>query len=59
MYTKGVSKTFTQVSTYKFLPMEVYFNPDSMANILAIKYVASKPGVKITMDSRKGRAIIV
>ena len=39
--------------------MEVHFNPDSMANILLIKDVASVPGVHISMDSSKERSIIV
>ena len=39
--------------------MEVHFNPDSMDNILDIKYVSSIPGVHIIMDLRKKRVIIV
>ena len=59
MYTNGGSKTFTQMAPFKFLPMEVHFNPYSMANILSIKDVASIPGSHISMYSRNERAIIV
>ena len=59
VYTNGGSTNFTQISTFKFLPMEVYFNTDSMANILEIKDFSSIPGVHISMGSRKERAIVV
>ena len=55
----GGSKNFTHIAPLKFLPVEVHFNPESMANIIEIKDVASIPGVQISMDSRKDRAIIV
>ena len=45
--------------TFQVLPMEEHFNPDSIANILAIKYVASILGVHISMDSRKECVLIV
>ena len=57
--THGGLKDFTQMSPFKVLPMEVNFNLDSMANILAIKDVSSTTGVHISMDPRKERAIIV
>ena len=59
VYTNVGSKTFTQIAPFKFLPMEVHLNSDSMANILSIKDLASIPGVHISMDSRKYCAIIV
>ena len=59
VYTNGGSNTFTQLEPFKFLPMEVHLNPNSMANILAIKYVSSIPGVHISMDSSKERVIIL
>ena len=39
-YTNGGSNNFTPIAPFKFLPMEVYFNPDSMDNVPVIKYVA-------------------
>ena len=58
VYTNGGSKTFTQISPFKFLPIKVHFNTDSMANILVIKDFSSILGVHTIMDSRKERANI-
>ena len=41
------------------LPLKVYYNEESMANVLAMKDIVSIPGVKITMDTSKGREIKV
>ena len=59
VYTNGGSKNFTKMAPFKLLPMEVHFNPESMANILEIRVVASILGVYISMDSKKERVIIV
>ena len=58
-YKNGGSKIFTQIVPFKILPMEVHFNPDSMANIIAVNNVASITWVYISMDSKKERVIIV
>ena len=58
VYTNRGSKTFIQMETFKFLPMEVHLNPDLMANILAIKDVDSITGLHISMGSRKEPEII-
>ena len=59
VYTNGGSKKFTQISPFKFLPMDVHLNQDSMANIIDIKNVVSILGVHISMDSTKERAYFV
>ena len=59
VYTNVDSKTLTYIAPFKFLPMELYFNTDSIAHIIVIKYVDSIPGVKIRMDSWKERATFV
>ena len=59
VYNNGGSNTFTQIATLKFFLMEVHLNLDSMANILAMKYFASIPGLHISIDSSKDCAIIV
>ena len=59
VYTNGGSNTFTHIAPFKFLRMELHFNPDSMANIITIKDFYSIPGVHISMDSRKELAISV
>ena len=59
VYTNGGSNTFTQIAPFIFFPVEVHFDPDLMANIIAIKDVYSIPVVHLSMYSRKQRAIIV
>ena len=51
--------SFNQKAKLKLLPMSIYYNKDSMANILAFADVASIPGVRITMDTDKERAMNV
>ena len=59
IFTNGGSQFFDKMGSFKFFPLSVHFNPDSMANILAMKDVASIPGVRITYDSAKERLILV
>ena len=54
------SIVFEETAIPHILPgMRVHFNPDSMANILSLRDVASLPGVRITMDSTVARALNV
>ena len=47
------------MALFKFLHMKQHFNLESMSSILAIKYVASIPRVRISMDSKKELEIMV
>ena len=51
--------SFDKKSTLKLLPMKVHFNKKSMADILSFKEVADIPGVRITTDTEKERAMTV
>jgi hypothetical protein len=57
IYTNGGSQDYHQFGTLKFFPFDVFYNPKSMANILALKDVADR--FKITMDRTKERAMLV
>ena len=57
--TNGGSQTFTHLAVLKDFPLQVHFKYDSLANIISLRDVANIPGVAITMDSSKERAIIV
>ena len=57
--TNGGSITFASTASFKFLPLTVFFNPNSMATILSMRDVANIPGVQICMDTNKERAIFV
>ena len=59
MYTNEGSKNFTQMAPFNFLPREVHFNTYLMENILVIKDFSSIPGLQISTDSRKERAVIL
>ena len=57
--TNGGSQTFEQVADLKLLPIQVHFNPESIANILSLTDIANLPGAKVTMDTSQERAIIL
>ena len=57
--TNGGSKCFDLKSKMKLFPIEVHFNSESMANILSLKDVAEMKGARVTMDTLKGREIVV
>jgi hypothetical protein len=57
VYTNGGSQDYDKFGTLKFFPFDVFYNPASMANILALKDVADR--FKITMDTTKERAMLV
>ena len=55
----GGSKCYVEKVTLTLLPIKAYTNKKSMATILSFKDVSSIPGVRITMDVKSERAIIV
>ena len=57
--TNGGKQTYKHMAILKDLPLQVYFKRDSLANIISLSDVANIPGVGITMDTRKERAIVV
>jgi hypothetical protein len=59
VHTNGGSQFFNRMGMLMVMPIPVHFNPDSMANILSMKDVVSLPGVTVTMDSSKERALLV
>ena len=56
--TNEGSQDYNQVSLFKYLPIPVYYNQKSLANILSFKEVASVPNVCITMDTLTERAFL-
>ena len=57
--TNGGSQDYNQIGFFKYLPIPIYYNPKSIANILSFKEVASVPGICITMDTLTEKAIFV
>ena len=57
VYTNGGCQDYNQKGTLKILPFEVYFNDDSLANILLLAEVTKY--FQVTMDSKNDPTIIV
>ena len=57
VFINGGSKTFHKRAPLKMLLISMYYNEDSIANILVFTDVVSIPGVQITMDTDKERAM--
>ena len=57
--TNGGSQNYAQIGCFKYLPIPMYYNPKSIANILSFKEVAFVPGICITMDTLTEKAIFV
>ena len=51
MRTNGGSVTYKHTGHFKYLPLKVYFNNKSIANILSLKHVMSIPGAEIKMEN--------
>jgi len=59
LFLTGGTTYFRQQGTCNILPMKVWFNDQSLANILSMNEVANIDGVSITMDTSIDNAIIV
>ena len=57
--TNGGSQFFEKIGQFKFFPLKVYFNEESMANILSMKDVASIPEVRVIYDSSTERMTLI
>ena len=57
VYTNGGTIDYTQEGDLSMFPFTVYYNPDSIANILSLKDVANS--FRVTMDSASGKEMIV
>ena len=50
---------YNEVADLIILPLKVYFNKDSIGNVLSLKHVAAIPVVYITMDTHVANTILV
>ena len=57
--TNGGSIVYDNIGDLMLLPLKIFFNENSIANILSLKHVADIPGVYITMDTRKEKSMTV
>ena len=59
MYTNGGSLVYRHMGQFNFLPLSVYFNDQSIANILSLKQVINLPGVSIAVENGPDPAIVL
>jgi len=57
--TNGGSLVYDKIGISKHVPVEMHYNPNSIANVLSMSVVAGIPGVRIVMDSEIEKAITV
>ena len=50
---------FGQVGLFKMIPAKMYYNPESLATVLGLKYALNVPGVTVKFDSTKSRSFEV
>ena len=55
--TNGGAQSYDHEANLNFLPMPVFYNAHSIANILSLADVANLPNTKITMDTSKAKAM--
>ena len=59
IYTNGGELKYDKVVDFIYLPMEVHYNEGSIANVLSLKDITNIPGVHVTMDTLKEKAMLV
>jgi len=51
IHTNGGELTYREIGDFKFLPIEVFYNPKSIANVLSLKAVDNVKGFHIEMNT--------
>ena len=51
IHANGGSVSYKTTGSFKYLPIQCYYNSESIANVLSLKSVADIQGYKITMDT--------
>ena len=59
IHTNGGSLVYKHMGQFNFLPLNVYFNDQSIANILSLKRVMDIPGVSIAMENGCKSALVL
>ena len=57
--TNGGSLVYDKIGTSNLMPVEMYYNPKSIANVLSLSVVAKIPGCRIIMDTDVSKTITV
>ena len=57
--TNGGSLVYDQIGKSKYLPIDMHYNPDSIANVFSLKSVADLEGIDVRMNTGADRSISV
>ena len=57
IYVNGGDLTYDEKALFKYLPLNVHFNPLSIANVLSLKQVDNMPGFHLEMNNKNGLGI--
>ena len=52
IYANGGDLTYDETGIFKYLPLDVNFNPQSLANVLSLKHVNYMPGYHLEMNTK-------
>ncbi len=59
VYTNGGKLTFGEIGNFKYLPLQAYYNPESIANVLSLKAVADMKDFHIEMNTKIEPTIVL
>ena len=57
IYTNGGVLEYNQMGDFVHLPLKIYYNPLSIANILSLKAVSEIKGYRVSMDTSEDPSI--
>ena len=57
--TNGCTCTYDQVGMSKLVPVQMHYNPRSIAYVISLKAMTDIPGARVKMDTDVERSIIV
>ena len=59
IYANGGDLTYEEKYVFKYLPLGVHFNPQSISNVLSLKHVNNMPGYHLEMNTKKESGILL
>ena len=57
--SNGGSISYDTIGIFDMLELPVYYNKDSLANVLSSKYIASMQGARVNIDTAVEKTIMV
>ena len=57
IYTNGGALEYNQMGDFAHIPLKIYYNPQSIANVLSLKAVSEVDGYRVSMDTDEDPSI--